>query len=259
VVVVTAHHHVQQLGRIDMMKHLSVKRLVAGGIVSLFLASTGMVLATIPGTNGVIQGCYDSGGNVKVVDALPCPKGYTPLQWNQTGPKGPIGLAGPQGPIGLTGPAGPTGLTGPAGATGATGATGPAGSGQADFVSKGRTPILQDVFTQVVTKTVPAGNYVFVVTISGIGPVTSFGFDLHYTDIFCQLQDQFGGILGVANARGAEGEPRVNTLHAITLIGGASVPPGQSRTISAYCLIGGDQGFAESATMLTMTVGGFGI
>jgi hypothetical protein len=31
------------------------------------------------GDGGVIQACYDSGGNVKVVPALPCPKGYTTL------------------------------------------------------------------------------------------------------------------------------------------------------------------------------------
>jgi hypothetical protein len=46
------------------------------------------------GDGGVIQGCYDSGGNVKVVSALPCPKGYTPFRWNQEGPQGPPGPSG---------------------------------------------------------------------------------------------------------------------------------------------------------------------
>jgi hypothetical protein len=31
------------------------------------------------GDSGVIQACYDDGGNVKVVSALPCPRGYTAL------------------------------------------------------------------------------------------------------------------------------------------------------------------------------------
>jgi hypothetical protein len=248
-----------------MMKHLPRKRLVVGGIISLSLASTGIVIATIPSPSGVIYGCYTkSTAAIRVIDSAVdnCKQNETQLTWNQTGPQGPAGPAGPAGPVGATGPTGPQGLVGPigpTGATGATGATGPAGSGQADFVSRGLTPILQDVFTQLVAKTVPAGNYVFVVTISGIGPIVTFGSDLHYTDTFCKLQDEFGGVLGVANARGGEGKPGVNTLHAITLIGGASVPPGQSRTIAAYCLLGGQQGFAESATILTMTVGGFGI
>jgi hypothetical protein len=43
----------------------------------------------IPGPGGVIQGCYDSGGNVKVVAyGAACPRTYTPLQWNQQGIQG---------------------------------------------------------------------------------------------------------------------------------------------------------------------------
>ena len=34
----------------------------------------------------MIQGCYDGGGNLKVVEQLPCPKGNKPIAWNQTGP-----------------------------------------------------------------------------------------------------------------------------------------------------------------------------
>jgi hypothetical protein len=57
-----------------------------GGAVAIMLAG-GVAWAAI-GDGGVIQGCYDSGGNVKVVAALPCPRGYTPFQWNQQGPPG---------------------------------------------------------------------------------------------------------------------------------------------------------------------------
>ena len=52
----------------------------------------GIAWAAIPAVpGGVIQGCYDAGGNVKVVSALPCPKGFTPFQWNQQGPPGDTG------------------------------------------------------------------------------------------------------------------------------------------------------------------------
>ncbi len=92
----------------------------------------------------MILGCYDGGGNVKVVESYPCPKGYTQLQWNQqgvngnTGPTGPTGAqgvmgnagaTGAQGTTGATGEPGENGATGPTGGTGATGATGEPGSG----------------------------------------------------------------------------------------------------------------------------------
>jgi hypothetical protein len=73
-------------------------------------------IAAIAGSNGVIVGCYDSGGNLKIVSALPCPKGYTALQWNQQGPKGDEGERGIQGVQGPEGPEGPEGPAGPAGA-----------------------------------------------------------------------------------------------------------------------------------------------
>jgi hypothetical protein len=53
-----------------------------GALAATALAG-GIAWAAIPGDGGVIQGCYDSGGNLKVVSAPPCPKGYTPLAWNE--------------------------------------------------------------------------------------------------------------------------------------------------------------------------------
>ena len=89
---------------------------VIGGVAAGVAYATG----AIPGSDGVIHGCYDSGGNVKVVAAT-CPRGYTPLPWNQTGP------SGAQGPAGPTGAAGPRGAAGPVGPAGATGPAGPKG------------------------------------------------------------------------------------------------------------------------------------
>jgi hypothetical protein len=74
-------------------------------IAALAVALGGAAYAAIPG-NGVIHGCYNSGGNLKVIDtatAPSCPKGYTALTWNQRGPQGPQGQQGPAGPAGAPG------------------------------------------------------------------------------------------------------------------------------------------------------------
>jgi hypothetical protein len=52
------------------------------GALAVAVAATlagGIAWAAIPNAQGVVQGCYDGGGNVKVVSALPCPKNYTPF------------------------------------------------------------------------------------------------------------------------------------------------------------------------------------
>ena len=68
-------------------------KLMLGAIAAAVVAAMagGIAWAAIPGPGGVIQGCYDNGGNVKVVDALPCPKGSKPLPWNQAGAPGVSG------------------------------------------------------------------------------------------------------------------------------------------------------------------------
>jgi hypothetical protein len=81
-----------------------------GALLAATLAG-GIAWATIPEA-GVIQGCYDSGGNLKVVSALPCPKGYTPLQWNQQGIQGIPGPKGNKGDPGLNGTNGTNGQDG---------------------------------------------------------------------------------------------------------------------------------------------------
>ena len=84
--------------------------LAAGVVCVLGVVGVGYAFGAIPGTGGVIQGCYDSGGNLKVVNALPCPKGSTALSWNQTGPTGPPGETGATGASGATGAPGPSNL-----------------------------------------------------------------------------------------------------------------------------------------------------
>jgi hypothetical protein len=79
---------------------------LVGAVVAVVVVG-GVAWATIPPVpGGVIQGCYDSGGNVKVVDALPCPAKYTPFQWNQQGPAGTNGTNGTDGTNGTNGVSG---------------------------------------------------------------------------------------------------------------------------------------------------------
>jgi Collagen triple helix repeat (20 copies) len=112
------------------MRRRSVIATLVGGVVTTVLVS-GVAWAAI-GDGGLIQGCYDSGGNLKVVGGLPCPKGYTPLAWNQTGPQGPQGVQGPQGIQGLKGDKGDAGEKGDPGVKGDNGDPGEQGLPGAD-------------------------------------------------------------------------------------------------------------------------------
>lgn len=95
---------------------------VASSTIALALLGGGIAFAAgaIPGTDGVISGCYQKEqGQLRVVaEGTTCRPSEHAISWNQTGPQGP---AGPQGPTGPQGPAGPTGATGPAGPQGPAG------------------------------------------------------------------------------------------------------------------------------------------
>lgn len=73
-----------------------MKRLAVVLAVGLLLVLSGVALASIPGPDGVINGCRkNSDGSLKVIDsAATCGNGYTALNWNQTGPQGPAGISG---------------------------------------------------------------------------------------------------------------------------------------------------------------------
>ena len=70
---------------------------LAAGLTVALVAAGGTAFAavsSIPDSSGMVHGCYDSGGNVKVINTSPtsaCPRGYAPLNWSQTGPRGPAG------------------------------------------------------------------------------------------------------------------------------------------------------------------------
>jgi len=73
-------------------------------IAALVVALGGVAYATIPGSDGVIHGCYlKAVGSLRVIDPSTgqhCTAVETPIQWNQTGPQGPQGATGPTGPVG---------------------------------------------------------------------------------------------------------------------------------------------------------------
>jgi hypothetical protein len=65
------------------------KRVAVGIVVLAVLAGGSVALGAIPGADGVIKGCYDNSGYVKVIDsAATCNAGSTAISWNQKGPKG---------------------------------------------------------------------------------------------------------------------------------------------------------------------------
>ena len=90
---------------------MRVSRIVITGAAALALVAGGTAAgATIASgpvdSSGVIHGCWTNaeinGTHAFVLQdaGTSCPKGTTPIGWNQTGPAGP---AGPAGPIGNTG------------------------------------------------------------------------------------------------------------------------------------------------------------
>lgn len=77
------------------------------GVVALGVAA---VAAAIPNADGVIQGCYNQTGRLRVVEnATQCHAAETALTWHQRGPRGPAGPQGLKGEPGVAGPAGPPG------------------------------------------------------------------------------------------------------------------------------------------------------
>ncbi len=73
----------------------------AGAACALGVGAT-VAVAAIPGTDGVIHGCYSNAkGTLRVIDdASNCATGETRLTWNQKGQPGPQGPQGEPGPAG---------------------------------------------------------------------------------------------------------------------------------------------------------------
>lgn len=92
--------------------------IVGGSVILALAAGTGIALATIPDSGGVIHGCYkaQSDGHAAALSVIDtaltgghCPADNTTLNWNQAGPQGPQGATGTTG---AQGPPGPPGISG---------------------------------------------------------------------------------------------------------------------------------------------------
>jgi hypothetical protein len=100
-----------------MLKMVGSKALKLWPIGVAVALISGAALASIPGPNGVIHGCYDptQRGALRVIDknaGQRCRAAEKPLPWNQTGPPGQPGSPGPSGPPGASGSPGPAGADG---------------------------------------------------------------------------------------------------------------------------------------------------
>jgi hypothetical protein len=230
--------------------------------ITIFAASaiivTGVIAyASIPGANGVISGCRNTTtGDLRVIDAEAGDKCDTrtevPLNWSQTGPEGPQGPAGPQGPQGPIGPQGPQGVPGP---QGPQGSQGPAGTGGvATFAFTPSAVDLQPGFTQIVSTTLPAGDWVVVATATVRSPNVD---DESYVQTACELRHGTSVIGGTTDRRYLDEHPDLNSFAHVSLSmnGGAALP--QGGTLSLWCqqpVVGISRATAQ---MMIMQVGGF--
>jgi type VI secretion system Hcp family effector len=128
----------QRLRRSRRMLKLALPTAAALG------AGAAIAVGSIPGSDGVITGCYanpisedgfpgnitvngatEPPGALRVIDPSvkppvtggpnvqgSCQSGESTITWNQSGPTGPTGATGPQGPAGSPGPAGGQGSAG---------------------------------------------------------------------------------------------------------------------------------------------------
>jgi hypothetical protein len=64
-----------------------------GFAIAITAIAGAVAVATIPDASGVIHGCYNKSGDLRVIDDAveTCKQNETPLNWNQTGPQGPSG------------------------------------------------------------------------------------------------------------------------------------------------------------------------
>jgi hypothetical protein len=112
------------------------KLLLAFGVAGAVFGIATAVQASIPDASGVIHGCYNQNGSLRVIDTSSehhCIPGEKPLNWNQKGVSG------------ATGPTGPTGATGPSDAW--------------DALTSTTVPMPAPGFTTLISLSLPAGNF----------------------------------------------------------------------------------------------------
>jgi hypothetical protein len=208
------------------MRGLSLLRrspaLIVAAVAVAAAVGTGIALASIPDSNGVIHGCYNTGSNpsgaLRVIDTAKgttCAKNEKPLNWNQTGPKGDTGDRGPIGPSdawSVTDSA--TNLSPSSEATLAG-----AGVGAGDYVINAKTQLTNNSFT-------PLG-------------------------VSCELVDADGNVFDTSSAdlAGNNGEGDIQT---IPLQAGVDIP--SFTTVFIKCQAGGGNDGDVVATETSLTL-----
>jgi hypothetical protein len=93
----------------EPVRHIPTRTLAVSAAALGLIAVGGIAGATIPGTGGVINGCYNTtNGALRVIDTATttCKQGETPITWNQTGTPGTNGDDGDNGAAGANGVSG---------------------------------------------------------------------------------------------------------------------------------------------------------
>lgn len=171
------------------MRNLTRRGMTVTAAVAVMVGGSAVAWASVPGSDGVITGCYNpqDQGSLRVIDTSKkqCTQYETQLKWNQTGPQGPQGIQGIQGIQGLKGDKGDQGSQGPKGDKGDPGLPGDKGDkgdpgdkgdkgdpGQAGSVYATATqtePGGRQITTggvDVLTKDLPAGKYAVTATLN---------------------------------------------------------------------------------------------
>ncbi len=221
-----------------------MKKLLALAAFGVAAVAVSGALAAIPSANGVIHGCYKPiAGTLRVIDAdaaARCTDKEKGLNWSVQGPKGDKGDPGPPGAQGLSGSPGPPGPQGPAGTSTVT------------FMGSGRVDLAADAtFTQVASKSLPAGDWAIVayVNTTGFG-----GFDGDFIrDAVCELRSD-GVVVGWAADRRVIPEFQ-NVRRSLSLNGGAHLPAGG--VLSLWCRNQGQVESVDESKVMIMKIGGF--
>jgi hypothetical protein len=156
---------------------MNAKSVLVGVIVGGIAVSVAIALASIPDSGGVVHACYLNSNSpnksIKLLDtakAATCPRGWLPLDWNETGP------AGPQGPSDLWNVF--------------------SGAGLPQFTE-----------TQVARLTLPAGRYLVSAHVSVTNYAVSAPLTCHlyvnYNGSFSNSIDQVSEVLGASGSAGS--------------------------------------------------------
>jgi hypothetical protein len=227
------------------------RRLLAGAAVASVAVALGTYLTARDDSSSLIHGCVDnrSGGLRVIAASQMCGNKETAINWNISGPAGPLG---PPGPAGAAGPAGPQGSTGP------TGSPGPAGPpGEAGLRGLGALRVFdelnQDVGSYVVSSGEWAGRTVNQDLL--LLPIRPSGLVEHQgTVVFWHTEANCSGTRYMASSNSFPLPPFPNTIAQAAQVRGAGAAYHTGST--QYLSVRSNEQFSAGSDVLT-GVGGF--